>query len=149
MKNLFIVLLTLGVCGQMFAQRPPKHAKEKIQAVKIAVFTEELELTPKEAEKFWPLFNEYEGKLRTIDREIRKMSAELETKSDKEIEAVMEKRFKLQEEKINLEREYYEKFKKVISLQKIAKIPVAQRKFKKRLVSEMKRHRQEHRQGGD
>jgi len=144
MKNILIVLVMLSFSSQLLAQKG-RPAKERIQAVKIAVFTEELELTPKEAEKFWPLFNEYDAKVRKIDRDIRQMSTGLETKSDSEIETIMEKRFKLQEQKIDLEREYYKKFKKVIPLQKIAKIPVAQRKFKKRLVNEMQRQRQERR----
>lgn len=146
MKNLFIILIILSVSGQLFAQRPPKPADEKIQAVKVAVFTEELALTTKEAEKFWPLYNEYEAKVKEINKESRRMSADLETKSDKEIEAVMEKRFELKEQKISLEREYYKKFKKAIPLQKIAKIPMAQRKFKRRLVQEMRRQRKEGKQ---
>lgn len=146
MKNLFIILITLSVSSQLTAQKG-RPAKEKIQVLKVAVFTEELGLTPKEAKNFWPLYNEYDSKVRKIDKEIRRMSASLETKSDQEIETIMEKRFEFQEQKINLEREYYKKFKKIISLQKIAKIPVAQRKFKKRLVSEMQRHRQERRRG--
>jgi hypothetical protein len=147
MKNIFLLLITLSISGQLFAQRPPKPTNEKIQALKVAIFTEELALTTKEAKSFWPLYNEYETKVKKIDKENRRISTDLETKSDKEIEAGMEKHFQLKEQKINLEREYYKKFKKVIPLQKVAKIAVAQRKFKRRLVGEMRRQGKGGRQG--
>jgi hypothetical protein len=141
MKNILFVLIALSFASQLTAQRGGGQGKEKIQAVKIAVFTEELQLTPKEAEKFWPLFNEYEAKIFAIDKQIRDGGKGLDTKSDKEIEKILENRFKLQQQKIDTEREYYQKFKKIISLQKIAKIPAAQMKFKKRLVGEMHKNK--------
>jgi Skp family chaperone for outer membrane proteins len=148
MKNLLILLMMLSVSSQLVAQKGKgRPASEKIQAVKIAVFTEELQLTSKEAEKFWPLYNEYEDKVKKIDKETREISKDLETKSDSEIEAGIEKRFQLKEQRIDLEREYHEQFKKLLPIQKVAKISMAQRKFKKRLVGEMRRQRQDGRRG--
>lgn len=148
MKNLLILLMMLSVSSQLVAQKGKgRPASEKIQAVKIAVFTEELQLTSKEAEKFWPLYNEYEDKVKKIDKETREISKDLETKSDSEIEAGIEKRFQLKEQRIDLEREYHERFKKLLPIQKVAKISMAQRKFKKRLVGEMRRQRQDGRRG--
>jgi hypothetical protein len=69
----------------------------------------------------------------------KQANASIEGKSDKEIEKMIEQRFKLQEQKIKLEREYYKKFKKVLPVKKVAKIPAAQRKFK---LSVMKRAKQ-------
>ena len=148
MKNLLILLMMLSVSSQLVAQKGKgRPASEKIQAVKIAVFTEELQLTSKEAEKFWPLYNEYEDKVKKIDKETREISKDLETKSDSEIEAGIEKRLQLKEQRIDLEREYHERFKKLLPIQKVAKISMAQRKFKKRLVGEMRRQRQDGRRG--
>ena len=33
--------------------------KDKITSLKVSYLTERLELTPKEAEKFWPIYNKY------------------------------------------------------------------------------------------
>ncbi|MCK7539265.1 MAG: hypothetical protein MZV63_54335 [Marinilabiliales bacterium] len=38
------------------------RADEKLTAYKIAFFTQRLDLTPAEAEKFWPLYNDYSAR---------------------------------------------------------------------------------------
>ena len=56
-----------------FAQ---KHDKEKIKALKVAHITEQLDLTAKEAQAFWPVYNANEeahyklrdNKVKTIRR---------------------------------------------------------------------------------
>ena len=40
-------------------KRTHQEMREMIQAKKIAFFTEYLDLTPSEAEKFWPLYNSF------------------------------------------------------------------------------------------
>jgi Spy/CpxP family protein refolding chaperone len=130
MKKIFFIGMILAFTAQFsMAQRGP--AREKMKALQVAVFTEELDLTAKEAEKFWPLFNEYDKKMKELGKAARKKHKEgTEGKSDKEIEKMIEERFKLQENRLKLEREYYKKFKKVLPIKKVAKMPVAQRKFK-------------------
>ncbi len=140
MKNIFVILMLVFFSAQMAeAQRA---SGEKMKALKIAIFTEELDLTTKEAEQFWPLYNEYETKIREIHYKSRKQhKATIEGKSDKEIEKMIEERFKLQEQKVKLERSYYKKFKKVLPIKKVAKIPSAQRKFKLALMKKSKESR--------
>lgn len=151
-KNILLMLVLIIGTGQIIAQKANRGdraaAQDRIKAVKIAVFTETLDLTSKEAEKFWPIYNEYEKKIRSIDKQVRELGKGFESKTDKEIEAAIEKRFSLQEEKIEIEREYYKKFKKAIPVKKIAKIPVAQRAFKKRLVQEMRNRENMRRRNG-
>ena len=58
-----------------FANEKPdgKFDFEKFKAEKIAYITNALSLTPKEAEVFWPVYNEFEGKkwrLSPLTREI-------------------------------------------------------------------------------
>jgi len=59
-----LVLITLCSSGQRFTpgdEMPParKEQWEKIESFRIAYFTEKLDLSPAEAETFWPLYNEY------------------------------------------------------------------------------------------
>lgn len=139
-KILFLCLLaTAAYLPQGLAQKGKGEGRAKIEALKVAIFTQELELTTKEAEQFWPVYNNYEKEMRTIDKSIRNICKDLSEKSDDEIAANMERRFTLQEEKIKLERKYYETFKTIIPVQKIAKIPSVQHQFKKRLMQEMRK----------
>ncbi len=48
------------------AQNGNGQRQEKIQALKIAFITQKLKLTPAEAEKFWPVYNQYNSEIKTL-----------------------------------------------------------------------------------
>jgi len=48
--------------GQGFGQGAMQGDGEKLTAYKIAFFTKNLSLTPAEAEKFWPLYNDFSAR---------------------------------------------------------------------------------------
>ena len=68
MKKLLILILALASTAQFtFSQEALEPSKrEKLQALKVAYLTEELSLTPDEAQVFWPLYNELESKMKAI-----------------------------------------------------------------------------------
>ena len=80
MKNNLKLSIELALAGLFvtssllsFAQREGHghqmgENKEKLKAHKIAYITERLQLTPAEAEKFWPVYNELEAKCRLLKR---------------------------------------------------------------------------------
>ncbi|MCC6289328.1 MAG: hypothetical protein IT249_15725 [Chitinophagaceae bacterium] len=56
----FITFATLLTHAQVI--EPEKG--ERIKSLEIAYFTRQLQLTPEEAEKFWPVFNQYRKELK-------------------------------------------------------------------------------------
>ena len=42
--------------------QPPQGKRDKVKSLKIAFISDELALTPQEAEKFWPIYNTFEDK---------------------------------------------------------------------------------------
>ncbi|MGB0863979.1 MAG: hypothetical protein ACPG19_05945 [Saprospiraceae bacterium] len=142
----YILLIAIFGCCASSSYAQPKGASGKVKVLKIGIFTEELGLTEAEASKFWPLYNSYEDKIHSINKKMyTKGRIDWESKTDKEIEVLMERRFKLQEDKLKIEREYYEKFKAVLPIKKVAKIPVAQRKFKMTVFRKSKEGRRKRR----
>ncbi|MBL4625634.1 MAG: hypothetical protein JKY42_10920, partial [Flavobacteriales bacterium] len=90
---------------------PNKEAYEKMRAHKIAYITEKLNLTPDEAQVFWPVYNELETKLhdlRGANRPDRKKDPESMT--DTEVEKMINKRFEFRQKELDLEKQYHEKF---------------------------------------
>ena len=57
-KILIMCLLAFG-CHQINTAQS-KEDIEKIKTLKVAYFTEHLALSPEEAEKFWPIYNQHE-----------------------------------------------------------------------------------------
>ncbi|MGD1844438.1 MAG: hypothetical protein ACFB10_03495 [Salibacteraceae bacterium] len=46
--------------------------QDRLAAYKVAYLTEQLQLSPSEAQKFWPIYNEYQDKLDAINGETRR-----------------------------------------------------------------------------
>lgn len=62
MKKLFSVLVFLSWLTLPARSQAPKNAWDgQLEAMKTTFITTRLRLTPQEAEKFWPIYNEYDA----------------------------------------------------------------------------------------
>ena len=69
MKPLFtIIIMLFSVAGTAIAQQqqPDPKQEEKIQTLEIAFISRKLNLTTDEAQKFWPVYNEYKRDMRQV-----------------------------------------------------------------------------------
>ena len=134
MKNLMFLFLTICTLSSVYAQGARKAEKqERIKALWTAFLTQELELTPDESAKFWPIYNEYSQKERELNQKRVKMDA-LQSMSEAEIDNMYKQALANDEKIIALKREYYPKLKTAVPAYKIVKIPAAEREFKKKLL---------------
>ncbi len=141
LKKLFSILLLLGFC-QSFAQFGNGEKRKKIKALKIAFITTELDLTPDEATKFWPIFNAFDDKQMEIRSQ--KMKQFLDKSEDGELEKMSDKEALLLLTQIeNSEDELYQNRKKfmsnlrgIISPIKILKLKKAEDNFSKKLLKQ-------------
>ena len=128
-----LMLMTVG----LFAQ----PQKEKIESMKIAFISKELSLTSKEAKAFWPIYNEYQAVSQKIKKTLRTSKRNIADKSDKELEAIINQRFQLQQQLLDIEKKYYQKLKKVIPIRKVVKLQQAEQNFKRQLLEMSRRGR--------
>lgn len=135
-----IFFLIFAACSVVFsfsahAQGGKQHRsfdREAFLAKRNAYITAEVGLTPEEAAEFIPLCNELQGKMFEVGRECRKLSKELRQNSSatdadflKAIDACVDVNMK----QAQLEKDYYEKFKKILSPKKLYKYKHAESKF--------------------
>lgn len=66
-RFLFISFSLLLYCFAM-AQQPDKKAANKTEVIRIAYITRQLNLTPQEAQQFWPVYNAYMNELRKVKK---------------------------------------------------------------------------------
>ncbi len=59
-KFLLILFVLVGALTQVKAQ-------DRIQALKIAFITKRLQLTPDEAQRFWPIYNQYDKEMQQAE----------------------------------------------------------------------------------
>ena len=139
MKKLFYVLTLLTISFVSVAQRPSGGKDEwikKVKAEKIAFITEELSLTEQEAQALWPVYNaaEKEG-FECMGAYIKSYKvlkhALKEGKSDEEIAVLLDAYISAGEKSRSLERKYLPEYQKVLPVSKVAKLYVAEEKFRR------------------
>lgn len=144
-KITFVFTLTLGLIP-LLSWAQPRNMEDRIESLRIAFFTEKLQLSPDESKTFWPLFNEFQEKERAIKKNYQNDTS-LELMSDAEAEKLIDNSFKMEDELLQLKKEYYGKMRKVLPVRKIALLSRIERQFKERLLEEW-RNRQEQKQNG-
>jgi hypothetical protein len=137
-KFILPALLLLSV----FVQAQKNTTKDEIEAMKVAFITKYVGLTPQESEKFWPLFNEYENKQKTLkssNQDFSKISAEdINKLSDTELEKLISNHTLVKQKELELFNQYHTKFLTVLSLKKVAKLYLSQEEFKKHLLQKIR-----------
>ena len=128
-------MATVSVSGQANDRRT--FDRNEFWIKRNAFITAETGLTSEEALKFIPLENEYKTKLFESGRDCRRLTQEIQTKKNtsdtecmKMIDCYLENRLK----EAHLEKEYYEKFKKILSPQKLYKYQQADARFMREYV---------------
>ena len=142
-KALIMAAIAIMLSTGLIAQ---ERGKERIKAYRTAYITQELDLSSKEAEKFWPVYNEYDKKifnLRVVKmREERYRIKELggpEMLSDEEASKTLNKMLASEKEITKTREDMYKALSKVLSPTKLLKLYHAEMSFNKRLLSEFKK----------
>jgi Spy/CpxP family protein refolding chaperone len=141
MKRIFIITV-LAICLGMTAdahKRCDNDWKEKIMSEKIAFLTMEMNITPEEAQAFWPVYNQVEQEkdaaLEQVIKSYKALSTAVEqnAKTEKLLEAYLEAQKNLRK----VDNEAPEKYKAVLSAEKVAKLYVAEEKFRRQHIRKL------------
>jgi len=127
-----------------------KHEErwEKYRSEKIAFLTSYLELTPKEAQKFWPVYNEMEQEkweAQKLRRELgEKVRDAEESLNDKEITKLTREFAGGMQKEADILIRYNEKLLKIIPPKKVLKLYKAENEFRMYMIKKFRdRHRDE------
>ena len=114
----------------------------KIRTQRVAFLTERMNLTPVEAEKFWPVYNEYDAKrVKLTAEETRLINLFKENRAsmtDKEIDNDIKKIFETRKSITSLNEEYYAKFRQVLPARKVMKLIIAETQFRVWLLNKIR-----------
>lgn len=118
------------------------NAKEKIEAVRIGFFTQQMKLTPKEAEQFWPLYNQYQESLQKQKQERRKVYREvnesLDMMTEDEINNLIDSRLKHSQDALQERIDFILSIRKILPARKVAAYLKAEELFRRKLMEKMK-----------
>lgn len=143
MKKITIILL-LFTSLSLFSQ----SRRDKIKALKVSFITERLNLTQQEAQKFWPIYNDFDDNyLKIKHSEIRSINKEFKsntvTLSDEKANELLNKLMDAENKLHNLDIDLIAKLKKVISPKKIILLKQSEEDFNKKLFEQFKKWREQ------
>ncbi|CAG5071101.1 hypothetical protein DYBT9623_03337 [Dyadobacter sp. CECT 9623] len=137
---LFAFVLILAGLSAANAQRRSEEEIKRIQDAKIAIITNRLSLTPEQSTGFWPVYNEFSQKRREIHRAQRKIvnDKKAEGKTDDQALNNLKEVQDLRQKELDLEKEYQNKFLKVISAAQVIELYKAEKTFNDMLLQRLK-----------
>lgn len=155
MKTNRIARLSLSILMLLPVALLAQDRKDKIETMHIAYLSQRLNLTTTEAEKFWPIYNEFRTEQDKLRKErmdnmqtVRK-SGGLDSMSDADVQKLVNMETEIETKQLELRKEYVVKFQQAIPLRKVAKFFVAEEEFKRYLLNELKRRDHNGRGMGD
>ncbi|WP_245189401.1 Spy/CpxP family protein refolding chaperone [Lunatimonas salinarum] len=139
-KSILLCLLTLASL-QAMAQRGDRGAdREKLDAARVAFITNRLNLTPDQAEKFWPLYNRYNDQRMALMKKSREINQSAdENLSDAKASELIAARFTVQDDLLKLEKTFMEEVTSAISPSQAFKLSNANRDFTRQLYQMQQR----------
>ena len=123
---------------------------EKLNAYKVGFFTKKLNLTSQEAEKFWPIYNEYQKQKNLIQVDkisiIRDFNQSESTLSDNQLSDMGDKLIADVTQESALSVTLHKKLKEVLPPAKVIRFYQAENQYKAQLLEELQGVKQQ--QGG-
>ena len=146
-----LLLVPQSVTGQGQGQQQQQGQEtERIAAFKIALFTRRLNLSPAEAEKFWPLYNEFDNRRIKLQQErsetIRSINLNEAKMSEADLIKAGDRLVSLQVEEAALTQTLHNKLKEVLPPAKVIRVYQAENQFRNQLLNELRENREVRRQ---
>jgi hypothetical protein len=146
MKNILLILsiivLTTSIGDAQNMNRP------KIKLLKTSHITDAINLSPAEAEKFWPVYNLYTDKIqqlkRSLDIEIRQAiisAGGIENISETDAQITLDQMLSLEQEIGDNKVKLITELSKIISAKKIVTLQKAERDFNRQILQEFGRRK--------
>ena len=143
MKKYTFVLLLFFLAGSFFSafsqdDDDKKDRIERLKSQKVAFITKHIDLNSSEAQEFWPVYNEFSDKMDELRHKTKEniisLHKSIDSLSEAEKEAAVDKHIEFELQEAKLEKEYHEKFKEILSIDKVIKLYEAEHEFKKKML---------------
>lgn len=135
MKKLFVILLTVFLVSGLTAQD-----MKNIENYRIYKMSEYLELTPEQAQTFFPLLRQYEKEIKDVKTEekvlydeLKAMQSGKEEATPEKLNDVMNQMQGLENKRMDLKQNFMKQSGKMLSPGQCAKIPTFEKDFRDHL----------------
>lgn len=134
-NGLWVVIMFLTLTTITAVAQPPSHSEryQQIEAIKVAFITSKLDLTSEEAQKFWPVYNNYQKELMEIMKKRREERKRTDISPSEKINLDLAYETRM----LELKKKYKKSYSKVIPPEKILLLYQAEREFREHLIKQL------------
>ena len=145
-KSLFIILaaclISFNSTASDSCQKKGEDWKQKIMSEKIAFFTTEIGITPEEGQAFWPVYNqvnkENDEAMRQIFKSYKALAEAIDgNRPEREVKSLLDAYLRAMERHRELENMASDKYMKVLPVEKVARLYLAEEKFRRQQIHKL------------
>ena len=114
--------------------------RQKIEAAKIGMITNRLNLTTDQAPQFWAVYNEYNAKKQELNRRVRQLNngTAKNNLNDEQVVNGLRELNDTKQKLADLDEEYTSRFLKVITPAQLAQLNKTEQEFNRMLINRLK-----------
>ncbi|WP_143304584.1 hypothetical protein [Chitinophaga vietnamensis] len=138
-----ITVLMLAGGQYVHAQQPNDDAAEKIKALQVAYLAKSLDLTPDEAQKFWPVYNSYTREVEQLitERRMSKQQDKTGMNSDEVARKKMDDELGYEKRMLDIKSRYTNEFQRVLPPRKAGNVFKSEREFRNIMINHLNNQR--------
>ncbi len=115
---LVLLAATMVFAGERTMESYMELLRADLRTARIAIITEVMQFTDEQSEIFWPIYRKYQLEIEKLNDEaiylIREYLEGLGKHSDRDAEALLNKRFALEKKRIGVEEKYFRQMTRVL-----------------------------------
>jgi len=112
---------------------------DRVEQLRITFITKKVELTGVESEKFWPVYNEYNDKVKALRKNLRlSYRKKQEPLTEQDAEDLYQLDLKTKQAEVDVHKLYSEKIKSIIGVKKCIRLRVAEEEFKREMINSLR-----------
>jgi hypothetical protein len=127
------------------SQTSQEERRDNLQQQKVSFFTENLQLTPDESARFWPVYNDYQNRRDRIIRDrntlLKYYESNKNNMAEDEAGELITKYIGFQKEETTLLESYTKKFEEFLPAKKVMRIYICELDFKKWLLLNLRQNK--------
>ena len=139
-RHIFLTAMFMLFISCIIAQTSDSK-KDKIDALRAAFISKKVNFTEQESRAFWPLYNEMNDRYESVRKTFKlryNANTNFNFATDKEAEDYLNAELNLKQKEFEIYKEYYDKFRKILSVKKVAAVRRAEEDFKKEIIKSIK-----------
>jgi hypothetical protein len=143
-KHIIFLFVLISFGNILYAQKPNR---DKIESLKIGFISNQLNLSPEEAERFWPVYNKFSDEMSKLKKNAKlnlvDEMGDASKMTNQEAEKQLQDMIQFKSNEVELIKKYSVEFKKVLPVQKVVMLYKAENEFKKELLKQLKERRRD------